>query len=176
MLPAGFHISAARAEDADRLMRVTIKTFSETFEHLNDPEDFRKYVDDHFNLTRIAKDLADKDVFCFLARVHENVAGYLKLNAPGSQTEEVKGDSLEIERIYVLKKFHGLGIGNALLNTAIQQAKEMKKDFLWLGVWEKNEKAISFYERKGFRKFDTHIFRLGNDDQTDYLYKLKIKK
>ena len=58
------------------------------------------------------------------------------------------------------------------MQKAIKIAKESNLDYIWLGVWEHNFPAIKFYEKHGFKKFSTHIFKLGNDEQTDYLMKL----
>jgi ribosomal protein S18 acetylase RimI-like enzyme len=80
---------------------------------------------------------------------HE-LAGYMKLNSGAAQTVEGKAGTLEIERIYVLAKFHGKQMGKRLLQHAIDVAKEAAYDTIWLGVWERNTKAIAFYERNGF--------------------------
>ncbi|MEX1301581.1 MAG: GNAT family N-acetyltransferase, partial [Desulfotignum sp.] len=93
-----------------------------------------------------------------------------------SQTESKAENTLEIERIYVLKEFHGKTVGQQLYEKAMEIAKEKSVTYVWLGVWEKNSKAIRFYEKNGFKAFDTHIFRLGNDKQTDILMKHQMKQ
>src|SRR5690606_2609409 len=86
-----------------------------------------------------------------------------------------KGDKgLEIERIYVLKDFHGKKVGQLLYDKAIEVAKEKKSDYIWLGVWEENPRAINFYKKNGFVEFDKHIFKLGNDEQLDIMMTLKL--
>ncbi|PZQ78157.1 MAG: GNAT family N-acetyltransferase, partial [Flavobacterium johnsoniae] len=77
--------------------------------------------------------------------------------------------------IYVLKEFHGKKVGQLLYEKAIQIAKETKSDYVWLGVWEENHRALAFYKKNGFVEFDKHIFRLGNDEQTDIMMKLQLK-
>jgi ribosomal protein S18 acetylase RimI-like enzyme len=62
-----------------------------------------------------------------------------------------------------------MGLGQMLLDYCDQVAQEKRKQNMWLGVWEKNLAAIRFYERNGFYKIDEHIFRLGDEDQTDHL-------
>jgi ribosomal protein S18 acetylase RimI-like enzyme len=61
-----------------------------------------------------------------------------------------------------------------LFDKALQIAQSYSKTYLWLGVWEENTKAIAFYKKNGFVVFDTHIFRLGEEVQTDYLMKKQI--
>ena len=100
--------------------------------------------------------------------------GYLKLNFGDSQTELKDQKALEIERIYVLKEFHGKKVGQLLFEKALKIAEEKKVDYVWLGVWEENLRAINFYKKNGFEEFDKHIFKLGNDEQTDIMMKLKL--
>ena len=81
---------------------------------------------------------------------------------------------MEIERIYVLDEFHGKKVGLTLYNRALEIAQQRNIDYIWLGVWENNFKALNFYRKQGFIEFDQHIFKLGNDEQTDLLMKLSL--
>lgn len=83
------------------------------------------------------------------AKLDSVVIGYLKLNFGQSQTELKDEKALEIERIYVLKEFHGKKIGQILYDKALEVAKDRKADYVWLGVWEENPRAISFYRKNG---------------------------
>lgn len=102
--------------------------------------------------------------------------GYLKLNTGVSQTELKDNDALEIERIYVLKDFHGKKVGQLLFDKAITKAKERHVAYVWLGVWEENKRALQFYTKNGFVEFDQHVFVLGDEAQTDIMMKLELKK
>jgi diamine N-acetyltransferase len=75
----------------------------------------------------------------------------------------------------VLKEFHGKKVGQKLYEKALTIARQKSIDYVWLGVWEKNFRAIRFYEKNGFIAFDNHIFRLGGSEQTDIMMKLKIE-
>jgi ribosomal protein S18 acetylase RimI-like enzyme len=98
----------------------------------------------------------------------------LKLNIGQSQTEIKNDNALEIERIYVLNEFQGQSIGQQLFEKALERAYVQKVDFIWLGVWEENKRAIQFYTKNGFVAFDKHIFKLGDEEQTDIMMKLKL--
>ena len=78
-------------------------------------------------------------------------------------------ESLEVERIYVKKKFQKHGVGKQLLNKALEIALEQKKKKIWLGVWEENENAIAFYQKKGFVQTGAHSFYMGDDEQVDLI-------
>ena len=104
----------------------------------------------------------------------DEILGYLKLNFKDAQTEKVEENYFEIERIYVLKAFLGQKIGQILFDKAIEIGREKNLEYVWLGVWEENHRAIKFYEKNGFKIFGKHDFVLGKDVQTDLLMKLKL--
>lgn len=78
-------------------------------------------------------------------------------------------ESLEIERIYIKKKFQKHGLGKYLLNKAMEIAMERNKKKIWLGVWEKNENAIAFYKKLGFVQTGAHSFYMGDERQMDFI-------
>ncbi|WP_225974606.1 GNAT family N-acetyltransferase [Arachidicoccus ginsenosidivorans] len=133
------------------------------------------YLNEGFSIEKLTTELSDKNTEFYFATLDNNVIGYLKLNFGQSQTELQDDKALEIERIYVLKEFHEKKVGQVLYEKAIEIAKEKNADYVWLGVWEENPRAISFYKKNGFVEFDKHIFKLGNDEQTDIMMKLKLK-
>ena len=100
--------------------------------------------------------------------------GYLKINVGQAQTELKDEQALEIERIYVLQQYHGKKVGQLLFEKAIAMAHQMSKSYVWLGVWEENRRALQFYKKNGFIEFDQHIFKLGDDEQTDIMMKLQL--
>lgn len=82
--------------------------------------------------------------------------------------------TLEVERVYVRHNYHGKSVGQQLLDYAIQIAKQKNMQSVWLGVWENNHRAINFYKKNGFVPFDTHVFMLGEEAQTDYMMRLDL--
>lgn len=83
-------------------------------------------------------------------------------------------NALEIARLYVLKDKIGTGVGKGLMISSIDIAKQKSKQVIWLGVWEKNARAIDFYTKWGFEKFGEQEFLLGNDLQNDWLMKKEL--
>ena len=157
-----------------QLQEIGRKTFYETFAGSNTEEDMQKYLDESFAETKLTEELTDPNSEFYFAILDDNVIGYLKVNFGQSQTELEDDKALEIERIYVPKEFHGKKVGQILYDKALQVARQKNADYVWLGVWEENPRAISFYKKNGFVEFDKHIFKLGNDEQTDIMMKLKI--
>lgn len=162
-------------DDIEQLRKIGRETFSETFSAGNTEENMRKYLDEGFSPEKLKAELTDENTEFYFAALDTHVIGYLKLNAGQSQTELKDEKALEIERIYVLKEFHGKNVGQILYEKAIQVARKHNADYVWLGVWEENPRAIQFYKKNGFVEFDKHIFKLGNDEQTDIMMKLQMK-
>lgn len=169
-------IQKVTLNDIDQLQKIGRQTFSETFSGDNSEEDMKKYLDENFSVEKLTDELNNKNSEFYFAKLENTVIGYLKLNFGESQTELKDNKALEIERIYVPKEFHGQSVGQILYEKAIQVAKQKDVDYVWLGVWEENLRALSFYKKNGFTEFDKHIFKLGNDEQTDIMMKLQLKE
>lgn len=160
--------------DLAQLQKIGKTTFTETFTEHNTKEDLEKYLKESFAADKLITELENPDAAFYFAAINEEVIGYLKINFGNAQTELKDNKSVEIERIYVLQAYHGKKIGQLLYNKAIEIAKEHQAHYVWLGVWEENHRALQFYKKNGFVQFDTHIFKLGNDEQTDIMMKLVL--
>ncbi|WP_264537654.1 GNAT family N-acetyltransferase [Flavobacterium sp. N1736] len=160
--------------EIDQLQKIGQQTFHETFSESNSEENMKSYLKEKFSYQKLTEELTDDNSEFYFATLDNEVIGYLKINFGESQTELKDNKSLEIERIYVSKEFHGKKIGQLLYDKAIEIAKEKNTEYVWLGVWENNLRALRFYKKNGFTEFDKHIFKLGNDEQTDLMMKLKL--
>lgn len=167
-------IRKASVKDVSLLREIGRQTFYDTFQDTNSEENLKKYLDESFDDERLKEELSNPSSWFYFAAYDDRVVGYLKVNFGQAQTEFKHNDWFEIERIYVVREFWGKSIGQALLDFAIILASRQKISHAWLGVWEKNYRAIRFYEKNGFRPFDKHIFQVGNDPQWDLLMKKKI--
>lgn len=168
------NIKKVTISDIDQLQKTSRQTFFETFAAKNDEENMKKYLEERYATERLTYELNNTNSAFYFAELNGEVVGYIKLNFGQSQTELKEEGALEIERIYVLKEFHGKQAGQLLFEKAIEIARERNAGYIWLGVWEENQQAISFYRKNGFEAFDKHIFRLGDDEQTDIMMKLKL--
>ena len=133
-----------------------------------------KFLREQFTKGRLMLEVGSPENSFLLAYFDEKVAGYIKLREGKQPIELIGTASLELARLYVVKDFIGKRIGAALMQKAIAVAKEKSKHILWLGVWEKNQRAIDFYHRFGFTKFGECDFLLGNDVQRDWLMKKEL--
>ena len=169
-----FEIIKVDKDNIYQLQKISRETFFETFAAVNTEENMNQYLEENLSFDQLTSELNNQNSIFYFAIHEDEIIGYIKLNIGDAQTELRQEHSLEIERIYVLNRFHGQNIGQLLFNEILELAKKNKFDFIWLGVWEENPRAIRFYEKNGFVVFDKHIFLLGDDKQTDLMMKLNI--
>lgn len=162
-------IKKCTLEDAQELQTISVETFTETFQEQNSPQHLNAYLEKAYNLEQLKRELANPSSQFFFAYSNREIAGYLKINTGEAQSEAMGGDALEVERIYVKKKFHKHGLGKQLLIKAFEAAAELQKKKIWLGVWEDNANAIAFYQKKGFVQTGAHSFFMGDDEQVDLI-------
>jgi ribosomal protein S18 acetylase RimI-like enzyme len=161
--------------DTGQLQEISRQTFIETFAAVNTEENMLKYLGEAFSPEKLTAELSDQHVEFYFAMLNNEITGYLKINFGLSQTDVFDPNSLEIERIYVLQKFQGKTVGKTLFNKATEIAREKNLDYIWLGVWEENHNALSFYRKLGFAEFGKHAFLLGDDEQTDIMMRIPVR-
>lgn len=172
--PDSYTVRLASLADANLLLEFGAKTFHDTFAEHNTERDMKMYLEKTFTLDQVKQEINDSRVTFLLVFKGDAVMGYAKLKEGHSPTELTAEGAIEIERIYVHKDYLGKNVGQLLMRSCVNIAKEHGYTFMWLGVWEHNSRAIAFYEKCGFEKFGSHPFLLGTDLQTDLLMKKKL--
>lgn len=168
-------LQKCKPTDLDLLVKISRKTFEDAFEKANEPIDFKNYTDQAFSRDTLLRELNNTDTSFYFVFKDIHLSGYFRLNENQAQTDLKSKETIELERLYVLENFQGQQIGKWMLDEVKQIAFEKQKEFLWLGVWEENGKAIKFYEKHGFSKFAKHPYYIGKDKQTDWLMRYAIK-
>lgn len=167
------HTRKAEITDAELIADMSRQTFYETFAEHNTKTDMDKFLAEQFSKEQLMAQVGVAGNIFLLAYVNDQPAGYLFLKE-GKQEQLLYKNAIEISRLYARSLFIGKGVGKALMNAAIDMAKSMHKEAIWLGVWEHNDRAINFYTALGFKKFGEHDFVLGKDVQRDWLMNLII--
>jgi diamine N-acetyltransferase len=171
---AKMNIRYGTTDDAKMLSELGTKTFYDTFAKDNTSENIKAYLKKSFSPEVQLSELADPNTIFLIAELDGVPIGYAKLKM-NSKDESIKGtNTLELERIYALQEYLGKGIGKELMKASINEARERGFDRIWLGVWEKNQRAIDFYRKWGFKGVGTHVFKLGDDPQNDFLMELEL--
>ena len=151
--------------EIEMLQKISRSTFKQTFSDFNTEENMREYLEKNLSWDQLRFELESPSTEFYFIYVDDKLSGYLKLNI---------SDSFEIERIYMLSEFQGMGLGKRVMHFAFSKAKSLGFNSLWLGVWEHNLKAISFYTAVGFTAYGEHDFLLGADLQRDILMRCSI--
>ncbi|WP_223709207.1 GNAT family N-acetyltransferase [Niabella beijingensis] len=167
-----YAIRKATINDLKELQAFARRTFADTYRAYNTPENMQYYHDLVFSDESFKKDLNGTTVVYYIAWETERIMGYIKLNITADQGT---AGGIELERIYVSKEQKGKGLGKALVQKAAGVGREYDRQYLWLGVWERNDAAQGFYRKLGFEPFGTHVFMLGTDPQEDILMKKNLR-
>ena len=168
------NIRYGTTDDAKMLSELGAKTFYDTFAKDNTPENVAAYLKDSFSLEIQFNELSNPDNIFLIVESEDIPIGYaqLVLNSKDSAIQRIR--PLEIRRIYATQEYLGKGVGKELMQATIREARQRGCDCVWLGVWEKNQRAIDFYKKWGFRKVGTHLFSVGDDPQNDYIMELEL--
>lgn len=160
-------VRLAGPADAAWLAALAERTFRETYTEFNTPENMEAYVAEHFGPDRQAAELRDPAMVTLVVEANREAAGYAQL-ARGPAPSSVAGPApMELVRFYVDQPWHGRGLAQTLMAATVDTARLAGARTLWLGVWERNGRAIAFYRKCGFAQVGTHTFVLGTDHQRD---------
>lgn len=167
-------IKACTVSQLTLLREISIETYRDTFTESNSEALMESYLSSAFNIEKITAEFNHPDSCFYFIYSQDQVAGLLKVNEAGAQTDIKDDDSLEVERLYVRKAFFRKGLGNKLMAFACDLAIQADKSYLWLGVWEKNFRALSFYQNNDFVEIGKHPFDMAGDIQTDLVLKKEL--
>ena len=162
-------IRQAKVEDAALLADLAARTFQDAFGDMNTPQNMQAYVSQAFSLTQITTELNDPQARFLIAEVEGKAVAYAKLYAGNPPASVTSPKPVELARLYVEQEFLGTGVGNDLMQACLDEARAMGHLSVYLGVWEHNARAQSFYFRRGFSVGGSQVFMLGEDMQLDWL-------
>ena len=173
-LPFPIHVRYGTTDDAGMLSELGARTFYDTFAKANTPENIAAHLKASFSAEIQFHELAESDNIFLIAEAAAKPVGYVQLIL-NSKEESLHGTRfLEIRRIYASQDYIGKGVGKELMNASIREARQRGCDSIWLGVWEKNPRAIDFYKKWGFQEVGTHVFHVGDDPQRDFIMDLAL--
>jgi ribosomal protein S18 acetylase RimI-like enzyme len=167
-------IRYATMDDAAMLTRLCVRTFYDAFRDACSPEDMRLYLATWFTEERIGRELSDPRATFLIAEAEAAPTGYAKLRTEGVPMSVSDPDAIELERLYVEQQYLGQGVGPALMQVCLDEARRQGHHTIYLGVWEENHRAQAFYRKWDFVKVGTHTFMMGNDAQTDWWMERKL--
>jgi GNAT superfamily N-acetyltransferase len=155
--------------DASALARLGETSFREAWAAFNDPADMDAYCASHFDASFVRGDLARPAVRYLLAEAAGELVAYQRTESGPAPPCVKARNPIEISRVYVLQRWHGRGVGSALMQAGLDEARRAGHDVAWLAVWQRATRALAFYRRWGFEVVGTTTFRLGADLQHDFV-------
>lgn len=163
-------VRPALIDDAEQLSSLAATTFFATFAHTTTPENMDLYLAGAYSPEKQANEIADPDNTIFVAESEQGeLVGYTYVGSGDIPDCVTDANVLELKRIYVATAWHGHGVAQSLMNAALNAATSRGAHTIWLGVWEKNERALGFYRKYGFERVGEHTFMVGDDAQTDWV-------
>jgi diamine N-acetyltransferase len=164
----------ARENDAADLAEIGAATFAETFGHLYPAHDLKRYLEETYDVEKMREDLRDPKVEIRIAFSGRKMAAYCKIGPVKIPAPVGDEPALELHRIYVYRNRQGVGVGRILLTWATERARQRGAANLFLGVWEKNERAIAVYESRGFDRVGTYKFKVGDTLDDEIIMRLRL--
>ena len=168
--PLRISVAKANLATATRLAALGRQTFAETFAANNSPEDMAAYLAEAYGPEIQLAQLQDPRCTCLLAEMQGQAVGYVQLwldSVLGLPATDTTTKQLEIKQLYIVEDWIGTGLGAALMRRGLELAQAASVSAVVLGVWERNHRALAFYQRFGFREVGEVAFRLGQDVQRD---------
>jgi len=165
-----FTIRPATLSDAQALAELAARTFTETFAADNTPEDLAAHLQAAYGVPQQSAEIEDPEVTTLLAFNGEAPIGFSQVRRKSAPNCVVSERPIELQRFYFLRSAHGKGFAAPLMAAAREAARALGGLHIWLGVWERNPRAIAFYRKSGFAQVGSHIFVVGNDHQTDLVF------
>lgn len=170
MIDPQITISRATESDAAELAEFGRRSFDETFGPYNTSADMEAFLTKTFGIEQQTAEIRNPAQAMLVVRDQSGaIVGYALLKRMSIENSVAAERPAEVQRIYVDSSLHGRNVGARLMTACVDQAREWECDAVWLGVWERNPRAIAFYEKQGFCAVGTHDFWVGSDRQRDHV-------
>lgn len=160
-------IRRANLSDSRKVAELAERTFRDTFEAVNTAEDIDQHCRKSYSESIQTAEISNPNMITLLSEIDGDLVGFSHLRwtePPACVAAEAPG---EIHRFYIVAEHHGKGIAGELMTASLAEMKSHGSDVVWLGVWERNPRAMAFYKKSGFVEVGDHIFQLGSDPQRD---------
>ena len=162
-------VRLATPDDAEALAALAVRTFRATYIPASATHDVERYIADHFSVDHQAAEIADASLTTLIGLRGDDPAAYVQLRWGVAGDGVAAERPAEVARFYVDAPLHGSGAAHALMRAALDAAIARGADCAWLGVWERNARAIAFYTKWGFAPVGSQTFVMGTDPQRDHV-------
>jgi ribosomal protein S18 acetylase RimI-like enzyme len=169
-------IVKATEDHTGLLSELSNLTFVESHGHSAAAEDINNFIAEKYNPAILKKELQDMKNIFHILYYNNKVAGFSKIILNFPHTNCNIDNVAKLERIYLLKEFYNLHLGQQLLDFNINLIKENNQAGVWLFVWQENERAINFYIKNGFVVIGSFEYKISeNHSNPNYQMLLVFK-
>ncbi|MEL6692339.1 MAG: GNAT family N-acetyltransferase [Pseudomonadota bacterium] len=156
-------LSTLSTRDASLLSELQTETFAQAYEDVHSAEDIEQYCESNFSLANASALLGSRSYLCKSAQDNGRVAGFYTISFQHCPIE-LPERSAELKQIYILASHYGTGVGKQLFDDVRLELKERSYAWIWLAVSDINDRARSFYEKRGFETLgEGPVFNVGRD-------------
>ena len=172
---SGFTIRRGVEADAAALADLAARTFTDAFGAQNNPEDLALHLARSYGAPQQRAELTNADMTTFVAESDGQLIGFAQVRVVTAPDSVKTQKPVEVYRFYVAREWHGRGVAQLLMQSAVAHAERLGGTALWLSTWEKNPRGLAFYMKSGFRDVGSSVFMVGNDAQTDRILVRDLK-
>ena len=149
----------AIASDAERLSMLFTNVYIHTYGFAGVSNEYAHYALPQFSVERIRNKIIDHPGYMIVATYQNNLVAVAEIEEPNTSPV---GDihAPELNKLYVLQNFNGLGIGSKLIELVEEAVKRNGYHEIWFWVWKPNERAIRFYEHVGYRSIGEALYHM----------------
>jgi len=169
-------IRLATPADTHTLAAFGAQAFADAYRELSDAQEIADYVAEHFRPEVMASVIGDPACTVLLAWVGDSLAGYAIVKAEPAPDCVTGPAPIHLWRIYLGGGFIGQGLGSRLMRAVNAEARRQGAQTLWLGVYDRNVRAVQFYERFGFAKVGGQEFEFGGQIYIDPVYAAAVRQ
>ena len=175
LMQAAIRIRRAEEDDALELSRLAERTFRAAFAESNSAADMQKHCAAHYGQALQLAEIRASNRETWLADAGAGLVAYVQLRLDAASPFIAGERPVEIERLYVDAAHHGAGLAHQLMAHVLARAAALGSTVAWLGVWERNQRALAFYRKWQFEVVGEHIFKVGDDPQHDLIMRRDVR-
>jgi GNAT superfamily N-acetyltransferase len=174
-MQAAIRIRRAKEDDALALSVLAERTFRAAFSASNTAANMHLHCSGSYGQALQLAEIRDSSLETWIAESDSRLVAYVQLRLDAVSPMISSERPVEIQRFYVDASRHGTGLAHQLMAHVLARAKAVGAAVLWLGVWERNPRALAFYRKWGFDLGGEHTFKLGDDPQRDLIMRRDVQ-
>jgi ribosomal protein S18 acetylase RimI-like enzyme len=169
-------IRRATEADAAALSVLAEATFRAAFSGRNTASNMQMHCEASYAPALQLAEIREASRETWVADADGRLLGYAQMRSDAASPGVAGERPVEIQRFYVDASCHGTGLAHDLMAHVLARAAAAGSTVVWLGVWERNPRALAFYRKWDFEIVGEHTFLLGDDPQRDVIMRRDMRR